>query len=100
MEQKQRWISIIQTTLTLVFLPWLGWISATIIIHSIAIAEIRTWQQQRPVFATKEEVALRLMESQKELQEKITTRLDRLQVIMTEVDKKIGEHIAAEKGKP
>lgn len=111
MEAKAKWISVIQQIVTLIFLPWAGWVCAMIFAHSLAIKDLQTWRDGRPKFATQEQVNLAIIENEKQLREKLTVKLDELlrnqsdlkvqattmQAQLSGIDKRISDHIDATK---
>lgn len=111
MEQRAKWMSIIQQIVTLIFLPWAGWVCAMIFAHSLAIKDLQTWRDGRPKFATQEQVSLAVIEGEKQLREKLTLKLDALlqnqqdlkvqattmQAQLSAIDKRMSDHIEATK---
>lgn len=93
-EMKREWKTIAAGA----FLLWTGWCSGMIVAHGIAIRELQSWRENRPRFATKEEVSLAVLESERGVREKLTAKLDQILDKLQAVDKKVGEHIAADNG--
>lgn len=91
---KSRWVQLIQQIITLLFLPWAAWITATIMAHSIALAELKQWQDNRPKFVTSEQLSISILNNEKEMREKLNTKLDMILEKINALDRRMSEHLA------
>jgi hypothetical protein len=84
----------VSSVVTGLIVLWAGWVSAMIVAHGVVISELKTWKENRPPFATVDQVSSAILRAQTEAQDRVSSKLDSILDKVTGIDKRMSEHIA------